>query len=231
MVWIILGHTFNYFGEQNYFLLVQNALDVLNFSKERVSGQIIINTLYAVDTFFLLSAMLATLSIIHILQKHGTPRWYFWPMMYLERYLRLIPPYIMVFLIYTYMMPYIVHGPLWSVKTFPVQNELCHDYWWAYFLLINNFIANGKGTQCLGYYWYVANDFQLFVIAPLLILPLYYYPIIGTFILFGMLAASSVLLAFNMANTYRVGHVLVTLQEIWKGKYNKISFEKVTMYF
>ena len=70
----------------------------------------------------------------------------------------------------------------------------------------------------MGYYWYVSNDFQLFLIAPLLILPLYYYPIIGLFILFGVLVASSLILGFNVANTYRVGQILVTLQEIWEGK-------------
>jgi peptidoglycan/LPS O-acetylase OafA/YrhL len=223
MIWIIWGHTFNYFGDQSYFLLLQNALDLLDFPKERISGQIVINTLYAVDTFFLLSAMLATLTISHMLKKTGMPRWYFWPMMYLDRYLRLVPPYIMIFLLYIFVVPYIGEGPLWTAKDFPMKNADCRDYWWAYFLLINNFIPSGRGSECLGYYWYVSNDFQLFVISPFLILPLYYYPIIGSFILLGLLAGSSALLAFNMANTYQVGQVLVTLQAIWQGKSKRIS--------
>jgi peptidoglycan/LPS O-acetylase OafA/YrhL len=224
MIWIIWGHTFNYFGDQSYFLLLQNALDLLDFPKERISGQIVINTLYAVDTFFLLSAMLVTLTITRMLQKTGMPKWYFWPMMYLERYLRLILPYIMIFLLYIYVVPYIGEGPLWTAKDFPMKNADCRDYWWAYFLLINNFIPSGRGSECLGYYWYVSNDFQLFVISPFLILPLYYYPIIGSFILLGLLAGSSALLAFNMANTYQVGQVLVTLQAIWQGKSKRISY-------
>jgi peptidoglycan/LPS O-acetylase OafA/YrhL len=224
MIWIIWGHTFNYFGDQSYFLLLQNALDLLDFPKERISGQIVINTLYAVDTFFLLSAMLATLTISHMLKKTGMPRWYFWPMMYLDRYLRLVPPYIMIFLLYIFVVPYIGEGPLWTAKDFPMKNADCRDYWWAYFLLINNFIPSGRGSECLGYYWYVSNDFQLFVISPFLILPLYYYPIIGSFILLGLLAGSSAMLAFNMANTYQVGQVLVTLQAIWQGKNKRISY-------
>lgn len=218
MVWIILGHTFNYFGDQDAFLLLQNALDLLNFQAERIDSQILISTIYAVDTFFLLSAMLITLTIMQMLKKTGMPRWYFWPMMYLERYLRLIPPYIMIFLLYVYVVPFIGDGPLWSVKDFPVKNAECRQYWWAYFLLINNFISDGKGTECLGYYWYVSNDFQLFILAPFFILPLYYYPLIGSFILFGTLLSSMCVLAFNMANTYRVGQVLVTLQALWQGK-------------
>ena len=228
MIWIIWGHTFNYFGDQSYFLLLQNALDLLDFPKERISGQIVINTLYAVDTFFLLSAMLVTLTVTHMLKKSGMPRWYFWPMMYLDRYLRLAPPYIMIFLLYVFVVPYVGEGPLWTAKDFPVKNEGCHNYWWAYFLFVNNFIPTGEASECLGYYWYISNDFQLFILSPFLILPLYYYPIIGSFILFGLLLGSSAVLAINMANTYRVGQVLVTLQAIWQGKTNRISsFKKI----
>ncbi|CAF1532265.1 unnamed protein product [Adineta steineri] len=220
MGWIIFGHTYNYIGDQSYFLLTQNALDLLDFQK-RFEAQLIINALYGVDTFFLISAMLITLSLMRMLKKNGMPKWYFWPMMYLERYLRLIPPYIMVFLLYIYVVPFIGQGPLWTAKDFPMKNSDCHDYWWAYFLLINNFVPNGVGTRCMGYYWYVSNDFQLFLIAPFLIVPLYYFPIIGSCILLGVLFASSCILAFNIANTYRVGQILVTLQAIWEDTYTK----------
>ncbi|CAF1288675.1 unnamed protein product [Rotaria sordida] len=221
MLWIIWGHTYNYIGDQSYFLLTQNALDLLDLQKTRVDAQIIINALYGVDTFFLISAMLVTLSLMRMLKKNGMPKWYFWPLMYLERYLRLIPPYIMIFLLYIYVVPYIGRGPLWTTENFPMKNADCHDYWWAYFLLVNNFVPGGKGTRCLGYYWYVSNDFQLFLIAPFLIVPLYYFPVIGSFMLIGILAASSCILGFNIANTYRVGHILPTLQAIWEDTYIK----------
>ncbi|CAF2976093.1 unnamed protein product [Rotaria socialis] len=221
MVWIIWGHTYNYIGDQSYFLLTQNAFDLLDLQKERIDAQIIINALYGVDTFFLISAMLVTLSLMRMLQKSGMPKWYFWPMMYLERYLRLVPPYIMIFLLYIYVVPFIGQGPLWTATNFPMKNDDCHNYWWAYFLLVNNFVPGGRGTRCLGYYWYVSNDFQLFVLAPFMIVPLYYYPLIGCGILFGVLLASSCILGFNIMNTYRVGQILVTLQAIWEDTYIK----------
>ncbi|CAF1611273.1 unnamed protein product, partial [Adineta ricciae] len=220
MAWIVWGHTYNYIGDQSYFLLTQNALDLLEFQK-RFDSQLVINALYGVDTFFLISAMLVTLSLLRMLKKSGMPRWYFWPMMYLERYLRLVPPYIMIFLLYIYVTPYIGEGPLWTAKNFPMQNSDCHNYWWAYFLLINNFVPNGRGTRCMGYYWYVSNDFQLFLVAPLLIVPLYYYPVIGSFILLGVLIASSFILGFNIANTYVEKQILVTLKAIWEDTYIK----------
>ncbi|CAF0721434.1 unnamed protein product [Rotaria sp. Silwood1] len=221
MIWIVWGHTYNYIGDQSYFLLTQNALDLLDLQKERADAQIIINALYGVDTFFLISAMLVTLSLMRMFKKSGMPKWYFWPMMYLERYLRLVPPYIMIFLLYIYVVPHIGRGPLWTADNFPMKNSDCHHYWWAYFILVNNFVPGGKGTRCLGYYWYVSNDFQLFVIAPILIVPLYYFPVIGSFMLFGILAASSCILGFNIANTYRYGQILPTLQAIWEDTYIK----------
>ncbi|CAF0906379.1 unnamed protein product [Didymodactylos carnosus] len=220
MIWIIWGHTYNYLGDQSYFLLVQNALDLLDFQK-RLDAQLIINALYGVDTFFVISAMLASLSIMRMLKKNGMPRWYVWLLMYVERYLRLIPPYIMIFLLYIYVVPHIGSGPLWTAKDFPMKNEDCHNYWWAYFLLINNFVPGGRGTRCLGYFWYVSNDFQLFLLCPLLIVPLYYYPIVGSCILIGVLIASTMVLMGNVANTYIWGNIIVTLQEIWEDTYIK----------
>lgn len=233
MIWIIWGHTYNYIGDQSYFLLIQNALDLLDLPKERIDPQLIINALFGVDTFFLVSAALITLSLLRLLKKSGMPKWYFWPLMYLERYLRLIPPYIMIFLLYIFVVPYIGRGPLWSADDFPMKNSDCHNYWWAYFLLINNFVPNGKGTRCLGYYWYVSNDFQLFLIAPLMIVPLYYSWITGLGILAGVLIASSLILGFNIANTYREGQILVTLQAIWEGLFdlNRSFFLSVNIDF
>ena len=231
MVWIIWGHTYNYIGDQSYFLLTQNALDLLDLQKERIDAQLIINALYGVDTFFLVSATLISLSLLRMLKKNGMPKFYFWPLMYLERYLRLVPPYIMIFLLYVFVVPYIGSGPLWKSSDFPMKNADCHNYWWAYFLLVNNFVPNGKGTRCLGYYWYVSNDFQLFLVAPFLIVPLFYSLPIGLFILFGVLTASSCILAFNIANTYRTGQILVTLQAIWEGKRACVPFSTRTNEF
>ena len=51
-----------------------------------------------------------------------------------------------------------------------------------------------------------------------------------SFILFGVLVASSLILAFNIANTYRVGQVLVTLQAIWEGKRRKRFYLKLILF-
>jgi hypothetical protein len=227
MVWIVWGHTYNYLGDQSYFLLLQNAFDLLDLPKERLDAQLIINALYAVDTFFLVSATLVSLTILRFLKKNGTPRWFFWPLMFLERYLRLVPAYAMIFFLYIFVVPYVGTGPLWTSENFPMKNEDCHNYWWAYFLMVNNFVPNGRGTRCLGYFWYVCNDFQLFLVSPLLIVPLFYSLKIGVAVLFGVLTASSLILGFNIANTYREGQILVTLQEIWEGSFEQSVSERV----
>jgi hypothetical protein len=43
-------------------------------------------------------------------------------------------------------MPFVGNGPLWDPNNFPNNSKDCKQYWWAYLLMINNFVPNGKGT-------------------------------------------------------------------------------------
>ncbi len=58
-----------------------------------------------------------------------------------------MPPFVIIIAIYVCIMPYFSDGPLWMAKEFPIKNEDCQKYWWAYVLFVNNFVPNGKGTK------------------------------------------------------------------------------------
>ena len=52
----------------------------------------------------------------------------------------------------------------------------CQEGWWTNLLYINNFYSGTQGEGlCLGQTWYLACDFQMFVVAPLVILPMFYW--------------------------------------------------------
>ncbi len=53
MVWIIFGHTYNYLADRYKFLLVDNAITLQDLNTKWYA-QLIINGMYAVDTFFLM---------------------------------------------------------------------------------------------------------------------------------------------------------------------------------
>ncbi|XP_037071390.1 O-acyltransferase like protein-like [Pollicipes pollicipes] len=50
-------------------------------------------------------------------------------------------------------------------------------YWWKNPVYINNLYESDN--MCLGQTWYLANDMQIFVLSPIVPLPLYIYPTIG----------------------------------------------------
>lgn len=45
----------------------------------------------------------------------------------------------------------------------------CQKYWWTNFLFINNFYPWSMANECNPWVWYLANDFQFFIISPPLV--------------------------------------------------------------
>ena len=68
---------------------------------------------------------------------------------------------------------YYGNGPLFITKDYPPYYSDCSTYWYAYILLLNNFIPNGKGTSCMGYLWYIPNDYQFYALSPIFLILLY----------------------------------------------------------
>ena len=69
-------------------------------------------------------------------------------------------------------------------------------------LYIQNFYP-GYSKACMSWAWYLAVDMQLYIIAPLLIIPLVKFPKIGVAInIFAILATS--LVTFGVAYYYNV---------------------------
>ena len=48
----------------------------------------------------------------------------------------------------------------------------CSEHWWEVILYITNFTKEGS---CLGQTWYLVADMQMFIMSPLLILPMFYW--------------------------------------------------------
>lgn len=50
------------------------------------------------------------------------------------------------------------------------MNKNCMSFWWSNLIFINNFVPLDGADMCMGWVWYLANDFQLFIVSPFLIL-------------------------------------------------------------
>ena len=80
------------------------------------------------------------------LEKQNKLSAFEWAYYYIHRYWRLLPPYAISIAIYIYIMPFVGNGPLWDTNNFPSNSYDCKNYWWAYLLMVSNFVPNGKGV-------------------------------------------------------------------------------------
>ncbi|XP_054713283.1 nose resistant to fluoxetine protein 6-like [Uloborus diversus] len=188
MSWVILGHTYAFsFQEINNILQAVKLTDSLAF-------QVVIQGLYSVDSFFVLSGFLLTYLFIKENSKNeGKISWVYF---YLHRYLRLTPMYMILLGISSTLFLYLGSGANWPDYS---VDPMCKDYWWTNLLYINNFFS--VTHQCMGWSWYLANDMQFFVISPLFLITLWRWPKIG-FSLLGVFLFGSVCANFYVTYHY-----------------------------
>ncbi|XP_071511439.1 nose resistant to fluoxetine protein 6-like [Diadema antillarum] len=181
MAWVILGHTFFFAMEMG---ITGNLLIAYGWY-QNFGFQVISNAFFSVDSFFFLSGFLLTfITLRKMSERDGRIPWGFF---YFHRYWRLTPAVLTTILIWMYIKPYMGDAPLWNMY----QNvDSCVKYWWTNILYINNFYPRMFMNECIGWVWYLANDMQFFVISPLIILPLYYFPPLGLSLIGFLLFAS-----------------------------------------
>nr|XP_054763748.1 nose resistant to fluoxetine protein 6-like [Lytechinus pictus] len=180
--WVILGHTLGFIlqaqANENFISVLPRWLDVFAF-------QAIANAFLSVDTFFFLSGLLLTFHTLKRMKETGGKIPWLW--FYIHRYIRLTPTLALLILVLTFVLPNLNQGPVW----FKYDQTLgfCKNYWWTDLLYINNFVPDGQ-RDCVSWGWYLANDMQFFIISPLFILPLFWFPVLGMIALAVTCAAS-----------------------------------------
>ena len=173
MFWVILGHT--------YFYSLDSAVlnPTIPFDLFRLfSFNIVSSGPYAVDIFFWLSGFLGVYLLLVGMNKKRGKMQPFW-MIYLHRFLRLIPMYVATLLFYWYLMSSVGSGPIFFTYN-EYHTSYCDKVWWTHLLFLNNFYEIHKDAdKCMGWTWYLPNDFQFFLLIPLLVYLLYRRRMIG----------------------------------------------------
>ncbi|UJR22251.1 hypothetical protein I4U23_025312 [Adineta vaga] len=160
--WIILAHTFAYAAFYS-----DNALTIFNWIRQ-FWFQIIIQAVFSIDSFFLLSGLLASFlffvskieneqfSILRFLINH-----------YIYRYLRYTIFYAIILLIYIALSPYLGQGgPIYPKDG--TESSACKHTWWRNLLYINNFFD--VADNCMPISWFLATNMQFHWISPLFLL-------------------------------------------------------------
>ncbi|ESP03530.1 hypothetical protein LOTGIDRAFT_237644 [Lottia gigantea] len=206
MLWILLGHTYNYgviSDAENP--TTANLVDAASLF-ERFTFQGIMAAGFGVDTFFLLSGFLVTYLTLKDLGKKKVKGGYMF-MYYFHRFWRLTPLYMIVLMTFSCLYAYMGEGPLWP-ETIPAA-DYCKTNWWTNLLYVNNLVRAKE--QCLGWSWYLANDMQFYVFSPIFIFLIFWYAPVGIALTVGV-GVAGVASAFYAH--YETGGDMFSMHEI-----------------
>ncbi|XP_059480960.1 nose resistant to fluoxetine protein 6-like isoform X2 [Neocloeon triangulifer] len=156
----------------------------------RIDAMILLNGPIVVDTFFTISGFLVCYLLLQEFNRRNGKLNFF--ALYLHRYVRLTPVYMVVLGFYATLLAKIGSGPLWQRKV-GVEVERCVASWWANILYINNYVNTDQ--LCMFQSWYITCDFHLFIISPPIIWLLWKKPFWGKITL-ATVTVTSVLIAF-----------------------------------
>lgn len=141
---------------------------------------------FAVNSFFAITGILTS----YLLFRQGeagslASRPARWLALAAYRYLRIMPMYALVVLYAKHLARFAGSGPLWDYGTSVLgQRRACSlEPWSTTWLFAANFLP--ALDHCIPSAWYLANDFQFFLITPILLAPLHRWPRLGRRLLAG----------------------------------------------
>ncbi|XP_076359699.1 nose resistant to fluoxetine protein 6-like [Tachypleus tridentatus] len=184
IVWIITGHSCSFAVQWLFF---KGGVNMKSMS-QTFWIQPLVNGTLSVDTFFFLSGFLVTLLTLKQLTKSEGKLPLAW--FYFHRYWRMTPLMMAIIAFSAVLLRYVGEGPAW-LDTIIMYDTWCKKNWWLNALYLHNFI--NTNNMCLSHTWYSAVDFQLYIISPLIIYPLYRGLRWGLPVLLGFFIATSVL--------------------------------------
>ncbi|XP_067125644.1 nose resistant to fluoxetine protein 6-like [Centruroides vittatus] len=167
ITWIILGHTYS----NTNFELVRSVLSLPKIP-DSFPFTVIMNGTLSVDSFFFISGLLVTYTVMKKCKELKTINI---PLFVFHRYWRIAPVLIITICI-LFFVPWMGSGPLWHEL---VDKEItaCRRNWWTNVLFINNFVSLDE--SCLEHTWFLACDFQFYILSIPVLLLLLRWPIIG----------------------------------------------------
>mmetsp|Transcript_1326 Transcript_1326/g.1443 ORF Transcript_1326/g.1443 Transcript_1326/m.1443 type:complete len:620 (-) Transcript_1326:12-1871(-) len=202
--WVVVGHAF-LFGT---LVPIGNSSTYQNLYKGALFG-LIPGGLFAVDSFFFLSGFLTCFILAaKLYPKKGLGNF---PLIIFHRYYRLIFPLVFITGSAMFVFKYLGDGPFYR-RSWDNMTNSCNSYWWTNFLFINNLHPWQMGKECIGWVWYLANDFQFFLITPPIVF-LYCrnrklgYAAVVTLIVLSMLVNGVVTAVYNLSVTLAGGEI------------------------
>uniref|UniRef100_A0A182JNH6 Acyltransferase 3 domain-containing protein n=1 Tax=Anopheles christyi TaxID=43041 RepID=A0A182JNH6_9DIPT len=168
MYLVIAGHSMLF----NCIFPLQNPQYVeLNY--RRVVTMLIFNGITVVQTYFTISGFLLAVHFVDFAEKQRTFHFGDFLQSVLYRFLRLTPAYGFMLLLDASWLIRLQDGPIWK-RVAETERTYCRTNWWANVLYVNNYLTVSE--PCLQQTWYLATDFQLFIIGLSILALTWRYP-------------------------------------------------------
>lgn len=158
-LWVIYAHAFYY----DRYGPITNPHTLEHFIKGFWNSYVV-NASFSVDIFFFISGFLAFYQAI-LAQTDGNKGGMFYWRVYIHRLLRMAPLYYCFILIFAWLLPFVIEGPISYLYTDKLNNG-CRTVTYASFLFANNMIDQLK--ECAPWMWYITNVMQFFIIVPII---------------------------------------------------------------
>lgn len=114
---------------------------------------------FQVDVFFAISGLLVAVQFVKVTNGKPFAGKMFW-LGLVNRYLRSLPVYLVV-LLHSVSVYDLLESPS-AYRIVATPRTMCRAKWWINLLFINNYYQPEE--QCLIQTWYLAADFQLFIV-------------------------------------------------------------------
>ncbi|XP_065090838.1 nose resistant to fluoxetine protein 6-like [Ochlerotatus camptorhynchus] len=200
---VISGHimsAYNYLPQQN-----PSKMEMANHS---IFMLLIFEGKQFVQSFFVMGAFLLTVMVLKLAKTHKKPLGISFVLKaILYRYIRLTPAYAFMILLHTTWMAKLQDGPWWTIRM-ETERVFCRRNWWINLLYLNNY----NEEHCFIHGWYLSCDFQLFILAILLLLAIVRFKKYVLQILAIVGVASVLIPAFFVYHDKLDGTLLVTPQ-------------------
>ncbi|XP_055613173.1 O-acyltransferase like protein-like [Uranotaenia lowii] len=195
MIWIVVVHV----HERLPALPIENPPARADYLMSFAFSVLWIAGYFAVDTFFVLGSMLATMSLLKELDRNGKINLL---KLYVNRYVRITIPLAALILFTVSFAKYLKDELFWNLTIEAAESE-CSKYWWSALLHVQNYV--NTRNMCLSWSWYLSVDMQLYIVTPALVYPLWRYGkrVLWGIVLLAVLAAACVFTTF-ITNDFRM---------------------------
>ncbi|XP_068234582.1 nose resistant to fluoxetine protein 6-like isoform X2 [Palaemon carinicauda] len=168
MTWVVWAH------QQMQTFVYTSNLYIMFDKMGGILYQTALNGFPSVDTFFFIGGFLMAYSVIREYKRSKRFNLF---LFYFHRILRLVPPILLVAGLYATVAKYFLDGPL--APNWNLIRDTCQENWWMDVTFLDNWGWKLDRYSCLGQVWYLAVDTQLYLVAPLVLLPILHYETLG----------------------------------------------------